>query len=500
MINHNKFLQIFTTSLLVGSTLLTSIPVNAEVAEEVPTSSAKETTTNKSSTDDFAESTSTQQSTDIPTYDSSNNEAESVVADRIDTSSSDQITLKNSDDTPASSDSNKEQKATMRRAAAEDESISSWMPDSALQQAVSKKLNIPIEQLTKEDLVGLHSLTVSGVTSLKGLEYASEIIQLSAINGSITDLSPLSGLLNLEVLSLNANNINDLSIISTLSGLETLSFSNNPISKLPDFSQNSNLTGITGSNCFITDLTPLGTLPKHAVVTFQNQHIDPINLMIDKGSSEVKTSGVIKKIDGSWANPASLAPATTSKWDGTNFIFSGPGDYSASYRVPGNSMISLDYNSSIQFHVDQLLENIKVEYLNEEDNLPIHDPVMISGLFGESYDATTSQYKLEINGFTLDEAKLPSNATGTITKMDKIVKYYYKKDLTSVSVHDSTIYVGDEWKAEDNFDSALNKDGEAVEFKDITVDDSQKDTSKAGTFDVTYTYDGVTSTATITVK
>ncbi|MGC5927598.1 bacterial Ig-like domain-containing protein, partial [Enterococcus faecalis] len=75
-----------------------------------------------------------------------------------------------------------------------------------------------------------------------------------------------------------------------------------------------------------------------------------------------------------------------------------------------------------------------------------------------------------------------------------------KEKQTAVNVHDSTIYVGDEWKAEDNFDSALNKDGEAVEFKDITVDDSQKDTSKAGTFDVTYTYDGVTSTATITVK
>ena len=72
--------------------------------------------------------------------------------------------------------------------------------------------------------------------------------------------------------------------------------------------------------------------------------------------------------------------------------------------------------------------------------------------------------------------------------------------MTAVNVHDSTVYVGDNWEAEDNFDSALDKDGNSVDFQDLTVDASQADTSKAGSFEVTYTYDGVTSTATITVK
>ena len=75
-----------------------------------------------------------------------------------------------------------------------------------------------------------------------------------------------------------------------------------------------------------------------------------------------------------------------------------------------------------------------------------------------------------------------------------------KEKMTAVNVHDSTIYVGDNWEAEDNFDSALDKDGNSVDFQDLTVDASQADTSKAGSFEVTYTYDGVTSTATITVK
>ena len=68
-----------------------------------------------------------------------------------------------------------------------------------------------------------------------------------------------------------------------------------------------------------------------------------------------------------------------------------------------------------------------------------------------------------------------------------------------MNVHDSTIYIGDDWKAEDNFDSALDKDGNTVDFCQLTVDDSQVDTTKAGTYDVTYSYDGVTNTAKVTV-
>ncbi|MEB6182251.1 bacterial Ig-like domain-containing protein, partial [Enterococcus casseliflavus] len=60
--------------------------------------------------------------------------------------------------------------------------------------------------------------------------------------------------------------------------------------------------------------------------------------------------------------------------------------------------------------------------------------------------------------------------------------------------------VGDPWEAEDNFESALDKDGNDVDFSALTVDASKADTSKAGIFEVTYTYDGVTSTAIVTVK
>ena len=84
--------------------------------------------------------------------------------------------------------------------------------------------------------------------------------------------------------------------------------------------------------------------------------------------------------------------------------------------------------------------------------------------------------------------------------MDMADTYVWESDSSVITVHDSNVYVGDEWKAEDNFDSALDKDGNKVEFKDLTVDDSKVDLNKAGTYEVTYSYDGLISVAKVTVK
>ncbi|WP_288396105.1 bacterial Ig-like domain-containing protein, partial [uncultured Vagococcus sp.] len=51
----------------------------------------------------------------------------------------------------------------------------------------------------------------------------------------------------------------------------------------------------------------------------------------------------------------------------------------------------------------------------------------------------------------------------------------------------------------DNFDGAIDKEGKAVDFKDIQVDGTV-DTTKPGTYPVTYSYDGIESQVMITVK
>lgn len=133
--------------------------------------------------------------------------------------------------------------------------------------------------------------------------------------------------------------------------------------------------------------------------------------------------------------------------------------------------------------------DVTVNYVDEDGKaIPSVSPQTISGNVGDSYDATTDVYKLAINGYTLDESKLPTNAKGTLSDKPQTVTYVYKqtKDQSTVIVHDSELTVGDSWKPEDNFDSASDYYGNVVPFSDINVE-GQVDTAKVGTYKVTYT-------------
>ncbi|MBC6168111.1 DUF5011 domain-containing protein, partial [Listeria booriae] len=92
------------------------------------------------------------------------------------------------------------------------------------------------------------------------------------------------------------------------------------------------------------------------------------------------------------------------------------------------------------------------------------------------------------------------------------VTYYYQGASTTITVtvkenkeginaHDSSIYAGENWTAEDNFDNAVDKDGNPVKFEDVKVTEKPTvDTNKAGAYKVTYSYDGTSKTITLTVK
>ena len=73
------------------------------------------------------------------------------------------------------------------------------------------------------------------------------------------------------------------------------------------------------------------------------------------------------------------------------------------------------------------------------------------------------------------------------------------RDDSRLQVKDTTIYVGDSWKPEENFVSATDKTGQDVPFEKITVS-GQVDTSKAGVYPIVYSYEGKEETANVTVK
>ncbi|WP_270781732.1 bacterial Ig-like domain-containing protein [Enterococcus faecalis] len=74
-----------------------------------------------------------------------------------------------------------------------------------------------------------------------------------------------------------------------------------------------------------------------------------------------------------------------------------------------------------------------------------------------------------------------------------------KPDQSKLEVKDTTIYVGDKWKPEDNFVSATDKTGQDVPFEKITVS-GQVDNTKAGVYPIIYSYEGKEETAHVTVK
>ncbi|MBF2482464.1 bacterial Ig-like domain-containing protein, partial [Listeria seeligeri] len=63
----------------------------------------------------------------------------------------------------------------------------------------------------------------------------------------------------------------------------------------------------------------------------------------------------------------------------------------------------------------------------------------------------------------------------------------------------STIYVGDNWTAADNFYSVSDNFGAAVSFDDVTVEGTV-DTTKAGVYPVTYRFAGESITIQVTVQ
>ncbi|EPH93597.1 LPXTG-motif protein cell wall anchor domain protein, partial [Enterococcus faecalis 06-MB-DW-09] len=144
--------------------------------------------------------------------------------------------------------------------------------------------------------------------------------------------------------------------------------------------------------------------------------------------------------------------------------------------------------------------DVTVEYVDTEGN-EIHPSQTISGNVGESYDASTKNYQLVIEGYTLDESQLPENLKGLFSETAQTVTYIYTKN--SVPAADITVeYVDTEGKeihppqrisgnVGDSYDASTEKYQLTIEG--YTLDGSQLPQNAKGTFGkqeatVTYVY------------
>ncbi|EAC9834118.1 MucBP domain-containing protein, partial [Listeria monocytogenes] len=74
-----------------------------------------------------------------------------------------------------------------------------------------------------------------------------------------------------------------------------------------------------------------------------------------------------------------------------------------------------------------------VQYV-DQDGKEVHASQTIRGNVGEAYDANTPEYKLTIAGYSLDTAKLPTNASGDFSNQAQLVTYVYTKEAADVTV------------------------------------------------------------------
>ncbi|MFB8556903.1 MucBP domain-containing protein [Enterococcus casseliflavus] len=144
--------------------------------------------------------------------------------------------------------------------------------------------------------------------------------------------------------------------------------------------------------------------------------------------------------------------------------------------------------------------DVTVEYVDTEGN-EIHASQTINGNLGDSYDASTDQYKLSIDGYTLDESQLPENSKGIFSETQQIITYIYKKnpipaaDVTVeyVDTEGNEIHAAEKISGNvgDTYDAST--DQYKLSIDGYTLDESQLPENSKGVFSetaqtVTYIY------------
>lgn len=136
--------------------------------------------------------------------------------------------------------------------------------DVMLEEAIKESLLVENRDIRESDMVKLVHLELAekGITSLKGLEAATNLQYLSAPVNAISDFSPLAGLTKLVDLDVSENGITDLEPLSKLVNLTSLYLNGNMIEDLTPLKDLKNLTALSLMNNGLEDITPLKYLTK----------------------------------------------------------------------------------------------------------------------------------------------------------------------------------------------------------------------------------------------
>lgn len=319
-----------------------------------------------------------------------------------------------------------------------DEPLDIWMPDKVVQEAVAKALKISVSEITKEKMAEITSnISFQGVgaSNLKGLEYLTNAsgIVVGFTDGTISDLSPLSDI-NVVQLNINNNKVSDLTPLRKLQ-LQAFWADHNDIAELDsvncdnvnaDYNHISNLSNKVSSNSIVARYQTItnAPIPKNSTI-----EIDSVK---HAGNYELTDSDVFNiSNNGSYTQNSKLNYGEV-KWNNLDSsVTSLQYDFDRQYDWQ-DSMTNKIYFSGT---VIQPLEDapvatgsVQVKYNDEQGN-EISTSQTISGNVGEAYDVSSSQYKIDIPGYTFKE--IQGNATGNFTDQVQTVTYIYESSTAA---------------------------------------------------------------------
>lgn len=193
--------------------------------------------------------------------------------------------------------------------------------DENLEESISEELDIPIGEITVENIASLEELDAIGknITNLSGLEYAVNLKKLNLFQNEITDISPLINLVKLEELNLAHNNIKDISFLKELKELKYLDLYDNDIVDISLLGELSNLEHLDLRENSITNISSLKNVNNLKYLDLKKQNINLYNDVCSTNYIEITDlDGVIHTIEISlsdsyiWEIPVIVGGASTT--------------------------------------------------------------------------------------------------------------------------------------------------------------------------------------------
>lgn len=205
--------------------------------------------------------------------------------------------------------------------------------------------------------------------------------------------------------------------------------------------------------------------------------------------------------------------------------------YDVEKTLPKNSFIRKDYtfkgwstnpSGTVEYKDQEAINNISEEensvltlyavwQLNKAELITKDSTIHVGDTWNPE-DNFVSAKDTEGNPISFDKINAPSLSAVDTSKIgDYEVIYSFNGKESKAIIHvvasqetlnikDVTIFEGDEWAAQDNFVSAIDKDGKSIDFSKVkATGDNEVDTNKEGIYSVTYTFGDLKAVGKVTV-